>query len=182
MGAGNISQAIIKDILESRPTVAARILATAPSNDNLVVLKNLGCRTSLLVDLKFEVESFEPEFVFLCIEPQVFSRELRHPESSLRSLLRVLRKQMIVSLMTITSPIDGHNSMTHTYVRLIIKNPAEIGATSIFYIKPASYAYKSELERDKIDMQLERLRKVLGLFGETVLEVEEDTLPGVMSS
>lgn len=171
VGAGNISQSIIKGILKSRPNATQQILATAPSNKNLEIIKNLGCRTSLLEDIRSEVKQFNPEFVFLCVKPQVFLKETRNHTSHLHGLLSDVRKKMKLSVMAGVPSSESENA-----VRVMLNNAAEIGATSVFYLRPDTYKHLSKTERDDFDTQFARAKEVLKLLGEPVVEVGDDHL------
>lgn len=171
VGAGNISQSIIKGILKVRPNAAQHILATAPTNKNLDVIKSLGCRTSLMENIKSALDDFGPELVFLCVKPQVYKKEANDASTHLHSLLSMVKSQTKISVMA-----GVPSSQSEWSLRVMLNNCAEIGATSVFYLRPDCYKTKSKTERDAFDRQLERAKQVLQLLGGPLVEVTDDHL------
>lgn len=171
VGAGNISQSIIKGILRARPNAAEQILATAPSNKNLEIIKNLGCRTSLLENIRNEVKLFDPEFVFLCVKPQVFIRESSDRSSCLYRLLAELNDKMKLSVMA-----GIPSSPSSCTMRVMLNNAAAIGATSVFYRRPILCELMNKSGQNIFDEQFEKAKEVLKLLGEPIVEVSSDHL------
>lgn len=171
IGAGKISQDIIKGILKARPEAAQDILVTAPSDKNLKTIQDLGCQTCLLEDSVLEVDNFRPEFVFLCVRPRIFLKELNNVKSQLYVLMSVLKSQMKLSVM------EGiHYPQAELWVQVVLSSAASICKTSVFYLKPQSYQQKTKKRREVFDEQLQRAVGVLRLIGHPVCEITEDLL------
>lgn len=137
VGAGNIAQSIMKGILKAQPDAARQILATAPTTRNLnIIREKLGCQISLLKDVRSKLPEFNPEFVFICVKPQVLISSISKPDALLQLLSSVPHKCIMLSLLAgIKSQVLATtlNLPERNVVRLMLNTAAELGATSVFY-------------------------------------------------
>lgn len=145
VGAGNIAQSIIKGILKARPQAASQIMATAPTLKNLSVIQNeLGCKTILLNEAHEHMVEFKPDFILLCVKPQVLMSAILKSEDGemLRSLLFKIPKDcVLLSLLAGVKRITFTNSLkipSNQIVTVMLNTAAEIGSTSVFYYGPHS--------------------------------------------
>lgn len=175
VGAGNIAQSIMKGIIKAQPTAAKRILATAPSPKNLdIVKKTLGCETTLLADAFDSVHDFKPDFVFLCMKPQVLMASISNSEEDL--LTKLISNTCIDSITL--SLLAGVKSEIFTtafsmpksrIVRVMLNTAAEIGSTSVLYHADRELnAYKA--------CELEGLFK---LIGQAIVRLNDENLMDV---
>lgn len=175
IGAGNIAQSIMKGILKAQPEAASRILATAPTLKNLDVVKNkLGCKTTLLKDAREDVNEFKPDYIFLCVKPQVLMSSIANSKqdelsnlltntpcsSTTLSLLAGIKSQVF------TSEFDMADEKI---VRVMLNTAAEIGSTSVLYHAAPSF------DENKLN-EMERLFK---LIGQAVVRLHDESLMDV---
>lgn len=175
VGAGNIAQSIIKGIIKARPNAAKQIMATAPSEKNLSVLEStIGCRTTLLPQAHNQLGSFKPDYVFLCVKPQVLLTSIKEPSDN---LLAILLRNIPLSCKTIslaagiqTSIFTQAFSLPETnLVRLMLNTSAEIGSTSALYHVNSKFQKEEEL----------KLEELFKLVGQVVLKISDERLMDV---
>lgn len=137
VGAGNIAQSLMKGILRAQPNAATQILATAPTTKNLDVIKEkLGCQTSLLSNIKTKLNEFDPDFVFICVKPQVLLSSIAKRDVLLQLLSSIPHKCIMLSLLAgIKSQVLAStlNQPERNVVRLMVNTAAQLQATSVFY-------------------------------------------------
>lgn len=175
VGAGNIAQSIIKGIIKARPNAAKQILATAPSEKNLRVLETtIGCQTALLPQAQVHLDSFKPDYVFLCVKPQVLLTSIKEPSDN---LLALLLRNIPLSCKTISLAAGiQSNVITRAFylpatnlVRLMLNTSAEIGSTSaLYHVHP-----KFEKEEEQ------KLEELFKLVGQVVLKMNDEHLMDV---
>lgn len=177
VGAGNIAQSIIKGIIKAQPQAARQILATAPTTKNLeIVGKKLGCETTLLSEAADQVELFDPDFVFLCIKPQVLltaiSKPYKHDNMLIKLLTSMPRSCTTLSLLAgIRSEVftSAFKIPEQSIVRVMLNTAAEIGSTSVLY-----HAHQS-IEPEKT----EEMEKLFKLIGQVVVRLNDENLMDV---
>lgn len=175
VGAGNIAQSIMKGIIKARPNAAKQILATAPTLKNLDIVKStLGCRTALLENALTTLNGFEPDFVFLCVKPQVLITSISKSRNDMLSnlLSSVANRSITLSLLagvrsdTFTK---AYNFPEPSIVRVMLNTAAEIGSTSVLY-----HAHNS-LNQEKVkDME-----EIFSLIGQAVVRLNDENLMDV---
>lgn len=173
VGAGNIAQSIIRGIIKARPNAATRILATAPTSKNLDVVKSvLGCKTTLLDNASNTLNEFEPDFVFLCVKPQVLMNsimkcdQLSHllqsmPENcTALSLLAGIRREVFTSAFKIPA---------ENIVRVMLNTAAELGSTSVVY----------HIDQELVSRKTKEMEDLFRLFGQAIVRLSDEKLMDV---
>lgn len=175
VGAGNIAQSIIKGIIKARPSAAQQILATAPTSKNLnVVGGTLGCRTALLENALTTLDGFQPDFVFLCVKPQVLMTSIsKSPHDMLSHLLSSITNRCVLLSLLAGVRTDTFAKAFKfpevSTVRVMLNTAAEIGSTSVLY-----HAHHS-LDREKVkDME-----EIFTLIGQAVVRLNDESLMDV---
>jgi len=173
VGAGNIAQSIMKGILKAQPNAANQMLATAPTTRNLdVIRENLGCQVSLLGNMRSRLLDFNPDFVFICVKPQVLMTSISKRDALLQLLSSVPHKCITLSLL---AGIKSHilattlNQPERNIVRLMVNTAAELGATSVFYHAHNDLEHSNE---KKINDLFEMIgRPIVKLTDESLMDV-----------
>lgn len=175
VGAGNIAQSIIKGIIRGRPNAATRILATAPTSKNLDVVKRvLGCKTTLLEHASNSLNEFKPDFVFLCVKPQVLMDSISQPQDdklshllnsmpdncTTLSLLAGIRRDVFTSAFEIPSK---------NLVRVMLNTAAELGSTSVLY----------HIDQELTSKKTEEMENLFRLIGQAIVRLSDEKLMDV---
>lgn len=178
IGAGNIAQSIMKGIIKARPNAADHILATAPTLKNLTIIKStLGCRTTLL-DSAIDVclNEFEPDFVFLCVKPQVLMASISKQSkddmlSNLLSSMPTMNCTTLSLLAGVKSDIftSAFNIPASDIVRVMLNTAAEIGSTSVLY--HANHSLSAE--------KVLAMEEIFQLVGQAVVRLNDENLMDV---
>lgn len=176
VGAGNIAQSIIRGIIKARPDGAQQILATAPTFKNLnIVERTLGCQTTLLRDATARLIDFQPDFVFLCVKPQVLMTSIFNSQQDdmLSELLKTMPEgcTTLSLLAGVKSNIfsSAFNRPDQDIVRVMLNTAAEIGSTSVLY-----HAHPN-LDPEKI----EKMEQLFKLVGQAVVRLADEHLMDV---
>lgn len=174
VGAGNIAQSIIKGIIKAQPNAAKQIMATAPTTRNLEVVRtNLGCQTTLLSDVDASLDNFVPDYVFICVKPQVLLSSL--PQDMLYRLIDSISKRSRCTTLSLlagvtrmkfasTFGIPGDN-----LVRVMLNTAAEIGSTSVFY----------HTDQDTRTEKVQQMENLFQLVGQPVIRLHDEKLMDV---
>lgn len=175
VGAGNIAQSIIKGIIKARPNAATQILATAPTSKNLDVVKRvLGCKTTLLDNASNSLNEFEPDFVFLCVKPQVLMNSIMQPRDdklshllnsmpencTTLSLLAGIRREVFTSAFKIPSK---------NIVRVMLNTAAELGSTSVLY----------HIDQELTPKKTKEMEDLFRLIGQAIVRLGDEKLMDV---
>lgn len=172
VGAGNIAQSIMKGILRAKPQAVSQIMATAPTFRNLnIVQDKLGCKTALLDEAPERMIDFKPEFVFLCVKPQVLMTSIRTSRDDMlgRLLTQIPNDCVVLSLLagiksdTLSS---AFNISSKHVVRVMLNTAAEIGSTSVFY-----YSHPELHSQKMVDLFKIIGRPVVRLNDESLIDV-----------
>lgn len=173
VGAGNIAQSIMKGIIKAQPNAASRMLATAPTLRNLSVIKDqLGCHTSLLSDYPTTVPEFCPDYIFLCVKPQVLLDSIAKRDTLIQLLNSVPIECITISLVAgvkTETLFTKFKQPEKNIVRLMVNTAAEIGATSVFYHSHPDLEMEHQL----------RLAQLFGLLGRPIVKVPNENLMDV---
>lgn len=174
VGAGNIAQSIMRGILRAQYVAADQILATAPTNRNLNVIKEkLGCRTILLNNVHTStLAEFHPDFVFFCVKPQVLLSSLSKKDTLTQLLSYIPHRCITLSLaagIKSRTLAGSFNRPPQNIVRLMVNTAAEINATSVFY-----YTHP-EIEPDDHS----NLKRLLNMIGQPVVSLADENLMDV---
>lgn len=139
VGAGNIAQSIMKGILRAKPEAASQIMATAPTFRNLnIVQDKLGCKTTLLNEAYERMVEFKPDFVLLCVKPQVLMASMKTTrDDTLKRLLSEIPNDCVFLSLLAGIKSDIFSSTfkipPRHVVRVMLNTAAEFGSTSVFY-------------------------------------------------
>lgn len=173
VGAGNIAQSIMRGILRDQPQAAQRILATAPTNRNLDQIRDkLGCKISLLKNAKSTLSEFDPDFVLICVKPQVLLSSISSRDLLTQLLKSIPHKCTTLSLLAgIKSQVfaSAFNLPERSIVRAMLNTAAEIGSSSVFF-----HAH-NELD----SVTLDRVQQLFGLIGRPVVKLNDENLMDV---
>ena len=173
VGAGNIAQSIMKGIIKAQPSAASQILAIAPTTRNLNIIKeSLGCKISLLSNFRTTLSEFSPDFVFLCVKPQVLLSSISKRDTLIQLLNSVPHKCIIMSLLAgIKSQTlaSSFNQPERNIVRLMVNTAAELCSTSVFYHSHADIDANS----------LAKINELFQLIGKPVVKMTDESLMDV---
>lgn len=173
VGAGNIAQSIMKGIIKAQPNAANQILATAPTTKNLDIVRDkLGCQISLLSNVRSKLIEFNPDFVFICVKPQVLLSSITKRDALLQLLSSVPHKCVTLSLLAgIKSHILANtlNQPERNIVRLMLNTAAELGATSVFYHPHADLEPSNE----------KKINDLFNMIGRPIVKLTDESLMDV---
>lgn len=176
VGAGNIAQSVMKGLVKNRPGFSDSILATAPTMKNLNVVKStIGCHVTLLENANIPVSDFKPEFIFLCVKPQVLVSTMasQKPNNRLRDLLFSLEPDCTIVSLLAGIKSDYLSSVIarapESIVRAMLNTAAEVGASGVLYHS------KPDLGTDKI----EKLEFIFKHLGNACISLDDEKLMDV---
>jgi len=175
LGAGNIAQSVMKGIVRSRPDAATRILAAAPTFKNLAIIKEtLGCKITTLDVASDCIDEFQPDFVLLCVKPQVLMASISNSKTDkLYQLLNSMPSRCTTLSLLAGIKCDiiasAFNISKSNVVRVMLNTAAEIGSTSVVF-----YA-----DERLDDSRAQSLSSLFGLIGRAVVRINDESLMDV---